>query len=349
MTTRPSTGMRSRPRSSGRVSASTPIEGRRGRGNDPLVTTDEAVTSWLGLVSASGRLRPVRLSGGDQLEQSPVLAGGSVPCRPLRELAQFAAGLGGADLRRPQLLDGSDEHDERVVATELDDLLVEDPIAQRVRDRLGQPQRSAWNALCSAHRAVQPPSTTIVAPVMKLPASLASSISAPSSSFGSPRRGIGPLAAMNASPLSVDISAVISEVNHPGAMALTRTPLRAHCSASSRVRFTTAPFAVVYPVCLSGVEPTKPRIDAMLTMDPRWRSTMPAPASLARCHTAVRLTSSTRAKSSRLSRSIGLGSDNPALLTSTSSPPVRRSASPISRSRSEATPRSAVMYEMRGL
>ncbi len=56
-------------------------------------------------------------------------------------------------------------------------------------------------------------------------------------------RGIGDIWRMNAwLPSSVSIPAVISLGNHPGHSAFTRMPLRAHCRASSRVRFTTAPF-----------------------------------------------------------------------------------------------------------
>jgi hypothetical protein len=39
-----------------------------------------------------------------------------------------------------------------------------------------------------------------------------------------------------------NISPVISVANQAGASALTRTPRRAHCAASSRVRLTRPPF-----------------------------------------------------------------------------------------------------------
>ena len=53
---------------------------------------------------------------------------------------------------------------------------------------------------------------------------------------------IGVFVAMNrCAPSSVSIPAVISDGNHPGHRALTRTPLRANCSASSRVMLTIAP------------------------------------------------------------------------------------------------------------
>ena len=42
-------------------------------------------------------------------------------------------------------------------------------------------------------------------------------------------------------PSSPSMPAVISDGNHPGHSALTRTPLRANCSASSRVRLIIAP------------------------------------------------------------------------------------------------------------
>ena len=42
-------------------------------------------------------------------------------------------------------------------------------------------------------------------------------------------------------PSSLSMPAVISEGNQPGHSALTVIPLRAHCSASSLVRLTTAP------------------------------------------------------------------------------------------------------------
>ena len=57
---------------------------------------------------------------------------------------------------------------------------------------------------------------------------------------------MGALRLMKPSALSSShMSLVISLGNQPGAMAFTRTPLRAHCTASSRVRFTTAPFDAV--------------------------------------------------------------------------------------------------------
>ena len=94
------------------------------------------------------------------------------------------------------------------------------------------------------HLAVQPPSTNSSDPVMKLPASEASSSRAPSSSWTSPRRGMGLLAAMKPMPVSVpDMSVVISVANQPGQMAFTRTPLRAHWMPSSLVRFTRPPLA----------------------------------------------------------------------------------------------------------
>ena len=43
-------------------------------------------------------------------------------------------------------------------------------------------------------------------------------------------------------PSGVSMPEVISDGNQPGQRAFTRTPLRAHWSASSRVRFNTAPF-----------------------------------------------------------------------------------------------------------
>ena len=81
---------------------------------------------------------------------------------------------------------------------------------------------------------------------MNEPASLASRSRAPSSSPSWPIRGMGELAWMNRwLPSSVSIPAVISDGNHPGHSAFTRTPLRAHCSASSRVRLRTAPLEAV--------------------------------------------------------------------------------------------------------
>src|SRR4051794_18178390 len=78
---------------------------------------------------------------------------------------------------------------------------------------------------------------------------------------------------------SATISAVISLGNQPGAMALTRTPLRAHCTASSRVRFTTAPFDAQYEACLIGADATRPRMDATLMIDPLRASIMCRPTS----------------------------------------------------------------------
>ena len=77
---------------------------------------------------------------------------------------------------------------------------------------------------------------------MNEPARLASRSRGPSSSSASPIRGIGELAVMKRwLPSSISIPAVISLGNHPGHSALTRTPFRAHCSASSFVSVTTAP------------------------------------------------------------------------------------------------------------
>ena len=68
--------------------------------------------------------------------------------------------------------------------------------------------------------------------------------SAPSSSWASPVRRHRAVAAdeRRSTTRRRTSRAVISLGNQPGAIAFTRTPLRAHCAASSRVRFTTAPF-----------------------------------------------------------------------------------------------------------
>ena len=77
---------------------------------------------------------------------------------------------------------------------------------------------------------------------MNVPAGVDSISSAPSSSWASPIRGIGPLASIQATaPGSDSMPAVSSDWNQPGHSALTRTLRRANCRASSRVRLTTAP------------------------------------------------------------------------------------------------------------
>src|SRR5450830_1580079 len=89
-----------------------------------------------------------------------------------------------------------------------------------------------------------PPSTTMVAPVMKLPASEASKSSAPSRSPSLPKRPAG-IARLSASPASPARNlSLISVTNQPGAMALTRTPLNASSTASALVTCTTAALAV---------------------------------------------------------------------------------------------------------
>jgi hypothetical protein len=94
----------------------------------------------------------------------------------------------------------------------------------------------------AAPPAVTPPSTTMVSPVTKLEASEARKSSGPTSSLGLPTRFMGerPLA-QSRKPGMPKRPAVISLGNHPGAMALTRTPRLPQLDARWRVRLTTAP------------------------------------------------------------------------------------------------------------
>ena len=88
--------------------------------------------------------------------------------------------------------------------------------------------------------------------------------------------------------------------NHPGAIALTRTPREAHWLASSRVSPFTALFDATYAASGTGVEATSPNIELTLTTDPDPRSSMCSPTACVRANTASRLIRITEAKMSRL-------------------------------------------------
>src|SRR5438067_5028503 len=133
---------------------------------------------------------------------------------------------------------------------------------------------------------------------------------------------------------STTISAVISLGNQPGASAFTRTPLRAHCAASSRVRLTTAPFDAQYDACFTGVEATSPSIDATLTIDPEPCSIIVRPTDCDSTNNPLRFTSITSRNWSGVSTSAGRVYALPALLTRTSTRPNRPAAADVRRSQS---------------
>jgi hypothetical protein len=93
-------------------------------------------------------------------------------------------------------------------------------------------------------RAVAPPSTAMICPVMNALASDASSAATPFRSSGPPRRRSGAFFAASAPSVSIR-PRVIFVGNNPGAIAFTLMPWRAHSTASARVKFTTPPFVVL--------------------------------------------------------------------------------------------------------
>ncbi len=90
--------------------------------------------------------------------------------------------------------------------------------------------------------ASKPPSTTISAPVMKLPASDASNSVAPTSSCGSPNRFIGVLVMIDATRSELSILRFCSAGKNPGTKMFTRTPAVAHSRARFFERLCTAAF-----------------------------------------------------------------------------------------------------------
>ncbi len=119
----------------------------------------------------------------------------------------------------------------------------------------------------------------------------------------------------------------------------TRTPLRAHCAPSSRVRLMSPPFDAAYPASGIWPTPTIPHNDATLTIEPP----VPAPtiaraASRASSNGATRLTASVCANFSVVSSSAGTGSLTPALFTTTS---MRPKCSRVDAASAAAAPGSA--------
>jgi hypothetical protein len=137
-------------------------------------------------------------------------------------------------------------------------------------------------------------------------------------------------------PSSANISAVNSLANQPGASAFTRTPLRAHCTASSRLKLTAAPFEAQYDACRIGADATRPSIDDTLTIDPEPLRIISRPTRWHIANIELRFTSITRRKWSTDSSSAGIGSPMPALFTSTSMRPA-----PASRARATSASQSA--------
>src|SRR5204862_2811215 len=108
---------------------------------------------------------------------------------------------------------------------------------------LGRKSEIHGRVLYPRSATIWPPSTTMVAPVMKRPASATSRSSAPSRSRSSPKRPTG-ISRLIAAPCSLArYSRLRSVTIQPGAMAFTRTPLNASSSPSALVSWTTPAFA----------------------------------------------------------------------------------------------------------
>src|SRR5256886_3464876 len=105
----------------------------------------------------------------------------------------------------------------------------------------------------------------------------------------------------------------------PGATALTRTPCRAHSIAAVLVSASSAPLAAAYRLIVG--TPTDAVRDVTLTIDPRPRASIFAPAACCISRQPRKLVSSTRRTSSSEVSSTELVQSMAALLTSTSAPP----------------------------
>src|SRR5215211_3566257 len=90
------------------------------------------------------------------------------------------------------------------------------------------------------YQADWPPSTTRVCAVTYADAGDARKTITPFRSLGSPKRPSG-MCSMSVSPCCSRTKLAMSDGNHPGAMALTRIPWRAHLVARSRVNEITPP------------------------------------------------------------------------------------------------------------
>ena len=130
---------------------------------------------------------------------------------------------------------------------------------------------------------------------------------------------------------------VISVSNHPGTTALTRTPRRPHCPASSRVVPMTADLLAAYPAPPMGAVETSPTTDETLMIDIPRSSGSARTAATERWNPDVRLTRRMSSNSSAVSVSASGGPGRPALLTSTSTAPVIPAAVSMSRARSAGT------------
>src|SRR5262245_52455704 len=119
----------------------------------------------------------------------------------------------------------------------------------------------------------------------------------------------------------------------PGCTEFTRIRSLAYCTAVSFVRSRTAPFDAWYCGLLSSI-PTRPSCDEMLTIDPPPARRRAGMAALVPRKTPLAFTSITRSHSAAVVSSSRPAPPTPALLTSTSSFPKRRSAVATARSQS---------------
>lgn len=112
------------------------------------------------------------------------------------------------------------------------------------------------------------PSTSKSVPVIKLPAGLHKSTTAPSNSFTAPVRPIGvleyqiPFASSSAGPSLSTVSI------YPGLMLFTRIPCTAHSAARQCAKCTTAALEMLYAACGWGKFTKCAEMEAIRTMAP---------------------------------------------------------------------------------
>src|SRR5215211_7421700 len=143
------------------------------------------------------------------------------------------------------------------------------------------------------HRMFMPPLISIVSPVRNELSDDARKATTVATSSGLPARPSSTLfaAVSNAAGAVKRPWNAVSPIN-PGATQLTRTPCGASSFASAFVRLITAPFDAAYAPA-PGPPPFHAASDDILTMQPRLRAIMPAPAARHIRNALVRLTSIT--------------------------------------------------------
>src|ERR1022692_3670039 len=161
----------------------------------------------------------------------------------------------------------------------------------------GLERASAYSGVTYA--AVSPPSTRNVAPFTYEDSSLARNSAALAISRAVARRPIGRWMRRRSYAAGLSEKRRMSKgvSTGPGHSALTRTPWRANCTASSRLIESTAPFDAVYPIC-DVAAPTNATNDATLMTEPPPRSSRCGSPYLQQRNTPLALTACTRSHAS---------------------------------------------------